>query len=228
MGYTHYWRMSRDFTDTEWLAIMEAACKIIGRARDTFKIPLAYECDQPDRKPEISSAFGIRFNGIGDDGHETFMFTKRMGPEPEWRKGEGHFAFCKTARKDYDAPVVAILIAAKEIAPQAFDWSSDGWLDEHADGLKLANGSCGMYLKWSNAHVEADDNDPGFEKRKADDENTFVCDCGWQGTCDDMRAETYRYADRDVQPDTDLYCPKCTSQWESSMSHKLDLKRYQS
>ena len=157
MGYTHYWRMERDFTEAEWLNIMKASADILSRAINTYMMTLAYEYDQADKKPLVSQDL-IRFNGFDDDGHETFMLTREMGEEPEYRRGEGHFAFCKTARKDYDAPVVACLIAAKSIAPDAFTWSSDGWLSEHADGLALANEACALELDWSN--VEPCDNDP--------------------------------------------------------------------
>ncbi len=36
------------------------------------------------------------------------------------------FAFCKTARKPYDPVVVSILVAARDIAPDAIRISSDG------------------------------------------------------------------------------------------------------
>lgn len=151
MGYTHYWTKSRNFTDEEWLDIMKASADILSRAINTYMIGLAYESDQLDKKPLVSDPV-IRFNGTDEDGHETFYFDRC----------ENDFEFCKTARKDYDAPVVAILIYARYRAPDAISWRSDGWLSEHADGLALANEACALELEWSN--VDPADNDPDLAK----------------------------------------------------------------
>ncbi len=150
MGYTHYWSNKGAMSDSEWEAITDAARQIIGRARSAYFITLAFESDEPTRKPVVSKT-AIRFNGIGDDGHETFC----IGPDGT------EFEFCKTAQKDYDPVVVAILIAAAHYA-EGFSWRSDGWLADHADGLQLFTETCGVDLKWSNADV--DDNDPDRAK----------------------------------------------------------------
>ncbi len=153
MGYTHYWSKTRKFTQPEWQQIKKAAQAII----DETPVELVWEYDREEKPVEIS-ATKIRFNGLGDDGHETFYFTRSVPAEPEWRKGEGDFQFTKTARKPYDDAVVACLIAFQQIAPDAMSWSSDGWLSEHADGLALYNKACKQDLKRSNA--EADEHDP--------------------------------------------------------------------
>lgn len=155
MGYTHYWSMDRKFTDAEWLDIMESAAKIISTARNSYFINLAWEYDTPDRKPQVDM-FNLRFNGIGDDGHETFCPVNDATD----------FDFCKTNRNDYDAPVVAVLIAMKHRVPD-FSWRSDGWLAEHADGLKLFNEACESDLEWSN--MDAKEEDPDYEKQKEHD-----------------------------------------------------------
>ncbi len=150
MGYTHYWTKSRNFTDEEWLDIMKASAEIMSRTINTYNIPLAFEYDKPTEKPLVSTEL-IRFNGIDEDGHETFYFDICAND----------FEFCKTARKDYDATVVAILIYIKHRVPE-FSWRSDGWLSEHADGLALANEACALELDWSN--VDPADNDPDLAK----------------------------------------------------------------
>lgn len=61
-------------------------------------LEVAYEYDEPDREPVFSET-EIRFNGVGDNGHETFYLS------PEMRD----FEFCKTACKPYDTAVVAVL-----------------------------------------------------------------------------------------------------------------------
>ena len=154
MGYTHYWSQSRKFVQAEWTAIRKAVKAIT----DETDAELCYEYDKEDRAIQIDGQ-RIRFNGAGDEGHETFIITRSVPAAPEWRaKDDPDFQFCKTARKDYDAPVVACLIAIREIVPDAFEWSSDGWLSEHADGLALANKACGLKLTQSN--VDPDDADP--------------------------------------------------------------------
>ncbi len=118
MGYTHYWAQQRAYTQAEWSQIT-ATIKAIIAASD---VPVAREYDRPDDPVEFTDS--ILFNGVGDDGHETFVFTREVAPEPEYRKGEGDFQFCKTARKPYDEIVVACLIAASELG--VITWSSDG------------------------------------------------------------------------------------------------------
>lgn len=110
MGYTHYWSQQRDYTEAEWQQI-SATIKAIIAASD---VAVASEYDRPNDAPEFTDDH-ILFNGVGDDGHETFGFM---------RKGEDDFQFCKTARKPYDEIVVACLIAASEMG--VITWSSDG------------------------------------------------------------------------------------------------------
>ncbi len=160
MGYTHYWSMSRDFTDKEWRDITVAARRIVNYAQSARGIALSKEYDI-NRIPVIGSA-QIRFNGYGDEGHETFHLTHKVGEPPEYRIGQPDFQFCKTARKPYDPVVVAILNSTRHIAPDAFSWSSDGWLSEHVDGLALLKDATGLDLDWSN--VTPDDNDPDLSK----------------------------------------------------------------
>lgn len=127
MGYTHYWKTNGAMTATEWEAITAAARKIVTKST----VALAFEYDEPEKKIVISKT-AIRFNGIGDDGHETFC----IGPDGT------DFEFCKTARKPYDEVVVAILVACA-VHASVFSWSSDGDDADHADGLKLYSAATG-------------------------------------------------------------------------------------
>ena len=154
MGYTHYWTMSRDFTDSEWEALQTIARKVCTQAQDFEDIALSEEFDI-NRTPVINDN-EIRFNGYADEGHETFLIT-RVREFPEWRKDEPHFQFCKTARNPYDAVVVAILQGCA-VYCDAFSWSSDGWRSEHDDGIKLYNKATGA--NWDYSNVEMADNDP--------------------------------------------------------------------
>ena len=58
----------------------------------------------------------IRFNGIGESGHETFLLTN--APEK--------FAFCKTAEKPYDVPVCEVLLVLQKHCPN-LNVRSDGF-----------------------------------------------------------------------------------------------------
>ncbi len=108
MGYTHYWEGEAPIAKA--LPIIE---KIVAQGARQG-IPLAGWDGEGE---PVITAEEIRFNGVGDDAHETFAIVA----------GETGFAFCKTARKPYDAIVVAILIALSEVeGPSTFSWSSDG------------------------------------------------------------------------------------------------------
>lgn len=113
----------RPFTADEWRHLSNAVKKIIR----TTAYPIAKEYDEPNQPPTITDGL-IAFNGVGDDGHETF-----------WLERHGHgFNFCKTAEKPYDVVVVATLIVADAIAPGVLLISSDGDPAEWEPGLTLA------------------------------------------------------------------------------------------
>ena len=104
MGYTHYWRQQRDFTDTEWQELTRLTKLILA---DFLKLQLYSELNINNEE--------IRFNGKGDDGHETFRITKKKREKMDYEEQEaydkGAFEFCKTAQKPYDKYVVAVLCA---------------------------------------------------------------------------------------------------------------------
>lgn len=119
MGYTHYWNHTPRCEDAEWTVV----CTIVRNILDITHVPLQYEYDTP--KPPVVDGMGIRFNGVGDDGHETFFFDRE----------DSGFNFCKTAMKPYDEVVVAVLIALARNYP-GFSWTSDGdYADFIAGGL---------------------------------------------------------------------------------------------
>jgi hypothetical protein len=149
MGYTHYWSASRDFTASEWKDVCAATRSILSAT----SVKVVREYDRPNERPDILDD-EILLNGSGDDGHETFYLTRNVQEAPDYRKGEPDFNFCKTARKPYDDVVVAILIATRDIAPDAISWRSDGFLEEHADGLALLNSCTKLAVAESNCSKE--------------------------------------------------------------------------
>lgn len=120
MGYTHYWRNPQGFTNDQWKLARELADAIIR----VSSVPVQYEYDVSD-PPRIDDG-AIRFNGVDEDGHETFFV--QYGPR--------EFEFCKTARKPYDEIVVAMLFMLEHVNP-SFSWSSDGDSEDHQGGYDL-------------------------------------------------------------------------------------------
>lgn len=114
MGYTHYF--TREGTDDLDPAAFKAFAKEAKRVAETLcPGELAEEYDTPD-KPPVFSADEVRFNGKGEDGHETFYLDLQA-------RG---FNFCKTARKPYDAAVMGILVLLGQRFPGKFDIARDG------------------------------------------------------------------------------------------------------
>jgi hypothetical protein len=122
MGYTHYWKTGTEFTAEQWKQVMKLTREII----QLSSVDVHKEYDDPEA-PVITKTL-IRFNGVDEDGHETFWV------EP----GKVDFAFCKTARKPYDEIVVACLMMMEDIN-RGFSWSSDGDAEDHREGLALYN-----------------------------------------------------------------------------------------
>ena len=138
MGYTHYWRQLRDFTDTEWQELMRLT-KLITASSGRDIILSEFNINNEE----------IRFNGYGEEGHETLLITKKKRAKADYEEQEaydrqGAFEFCKTAHKPYDKYVVAVLCALYNMAGQK-EWplgdgkimsiSSDGNTEDWTEGL---------------------------------------------------------------------------------------------
>jgi hypothetical protein len=84
------------------------------------------------------------FNGIGDDGHETFGF-----PLAPFTEADPAFQFVKTAAKPYDEVAAACLIAARDCFPRdVLTITSDGeWPASFADGAALFEKALGRAAK---------------------------------------------------------------------------------
>jgi len=109
MGYTHYWNTKENAEDQAgFLKALPIVAQIVNR----YEKILRFESDSK-RLPVVTNK-QIRFNGIYEDGHETFCF--QLGAND----------FCKTARKPYDLPVCEILLVLKYFIP-SMDLRSDGF-----------------------------------------------------------------------------------------------------
>lgn len=125
MGYTHYWKHST-IDKMTWDSILIAAEELIRHS--PVELRFDYDIDEPAQCDEEC----IRFNGVGDNGHETFLLTREMQL----------FEFCKTARKPYDLIVCAILAVAAEQAFQIEvvsdgDFDDDEWVDALAYASRI-------------------------------------------------------------------------------------------
>ena len=136
MGYTHYWRQLRDFTDTEWQELMRLT-KLITASSGRDIILSEFNINNEE----------IRFNGYGEEGHETFLITKKKRAKADYEEQhaydkKGAFNFCKTAHKPYDKYVVAVLCALHnmkikldEEKPPVLYIRSDGNTKDWTEGL---------------------------------------------------------------------------------------------
>ena len=139
MGYTHYWRQLRDFTDTEWQELMRLT-KLITASSGRDIILSEFNINNEE----------IRFNGYGEEGHETFLITKKKRAKADYEEQhaydkKGAFNFCKTAHKPYDKYVVAVLCALYNLSdapPQSnrsahpmSEITSDGNTEDWTEGL---------------------------------------------------------------------------------------------
>ena len=152
MGYTHYWRQQRDFTETEWQELTRLTKLITADSRGVLA---RHPYDDHTLTIDDES---ICFNGIGDEGHETFRITKKKRELYDYEKqdsiqdaymyhksGGGAFEFCKTAQKPYDKYVVAVLCALYNLSdapPQSnrsahpmSEITSDGNTKDWTEGL---------------------------------------------------------------------------------------------
>lgn len=133
MGYTHYWYRKKDceMSDGKFMLMAETMQRIV-RATGV-KVQAEYD---NDGRPAFSRRL-VRFNGPGDDGHETFYLPRRH-VQPDWQRNKPWvFAFCKTARKPYDLPVQCCLIVAKHFYEDHILIHSDGAENEWEDARRL-------------------------------------------------------------------------------------------
>ena len=134
MGYTHYWYE----TDKPGKIPAKALSIIKDVVDEAYKANLIQlEWDTPGA-PVVTET-EIRFNGIGEDGHETFYYEADKGERLDYEPDKRYFDFCKTAQKPYDVVVMKVLLVLARYIP-TFDLKSDGaFLDEWKETLDWFN-----------------------------------------------------------------------------------------
>jgi hypothetical protein len=98
-------------------------------------------------KPPVADDAMIRFNGVDDDGHETFVLMRSDVPASYLENKNEVFGFCKTARKPYDKYVTAVLLLAKLYLQDEIRISSDGDIADWKEGQKLIKEKVGMRVE---------------------------------------------------------------------------------
>jgi hypothetical protein len=117
MGYTHYWSIK------EKLVIPARAQEIIQEILAEAYTAGIVQYEHDDRREPVVTDTLVRFNGVEENGHETFYFDIT----DTYTSSDGqHFAFCKTAQKPYDVVVMKVLIVLKCFLDTAVVISSDG------------------------------------------------------------------------------------------------------
>lgn len=130
MGYTHYFQMSKQPTESQWGRIVVAAKQLEAALPEKTRTAGGYHANDPlSLCPEETdiSLIEIRFNGGNGLDHETFLI------HPHYRE----FNFCKTARKPYDLMVTAVLLACHHFAPGCWDIGSDGDPEDWQEAVAL-------------------------------------------------------------------------------------------
>jgi hypothetical protein len=142
MGYTHY------FTVKKAKLLNKAVRKDLKRVLDkAYNQGLIQKEWNEKGKYELTEKH-IRFNGIEDDGHETFYF---MANNEGW-------AFCKTARKPYDKVVMQVLLILKDYFKDNLTVGSDG--DFNCEWLEAIHWASyeGYSVEWAIKAVEEENN----------------------------------------------------------------------
>jgi len=135
MGYTHYWYLKQGIKK-----LSDRCLSDLKKVAEEHKEIIQFESDDKD-KPLIKNK-EIRFNGIGEEGHETFLFSLKKGGKFIQEDEDGFvFECCKTARKPYDLVVCKMLLILKAELQDKIKLSSDGF----------SNCVCSFDGDWSNA-----------------------------------------------------------------------------
>lgn len=121
MGYTHYFNFQKQDAKTHarvlrWKAVRNDFKKLY--LKNSWGNLIQFESDIPEQYQ--FDMVDVRFNGVGENGHETFLLSRFANRNSE--NGE----FCKTDRKDYDLPVTCLLLLFKMYYGSGFYFGSDG------------------------------------------------------------------------------------------------------
>ena len=121
MGYSHYFNGK---------AVTKKQLEVLVHAKDL--IVRTHLTNGGCSIEDLSDATTLNINGVGEDSHESLVIYT----------GDSDFSFVKTAGKNYDVVIVAILCKLNELCPDA-EVRSDGDRAEWAEGRLLAETATG-------------------------------------------------------------------------------------
>jgi len=133
MSYTHYWDQKAEASYMQWLAIEEHFKNVLIQAICKKDLDYCIQYESNDSSPVLITNGHIQFNGIDDEGHETFGLS---------RINVGEFELCETDNKPYDKFVVFVLILAHNLAPGCYIITSDGDAKDWQKDLDQLNALC--------------------------------------------------------------------------------------
>lgn len=143
MGYTHYVQRIKEFDTETWNDFMNDFKKVLPNFLEKNLLsvdPIDSQCLEYNSKK-------IRFNGIAQKGHETFVFNRVEDDCSDTNSPEDdklpYFTFCKTNQKDYDLAVTCTLIIAKYHFGDQIRISSDGDIDLWSNAKSLCQHTLG-------------------------------------------------------------------------------------
>lgn len=144
MGYTQYWYRPKVIPKRTYDAIVRDFRKMLPElGREGVR--LQYEYDSP--RPIELTETNVHFNGVGDEGHETFSFPRVYHPyEGDTSYSDNKnlfFDFTKTARKPYDLAVTSFLLIAKHYLKNDIVIHSDGSDEDWVKARKLVQKQLG-------------------------------------------------------------------------------------
>lgn len=141
MGYTHYW----SFNKPKGSKIKDLDKQYKRALRDCARIALFWNASQSlhghnsarlsgyTAHSNIGQYGGLKLNGKGEQAHEDFSMREHFKDALKDNRG-----FCKTARKPYDAVIVACLIVLKARLGNAIELGTDGNAYDWQEGVRLA------------------------------------------------------------------------------------------
>ena len=115
MGYANYWYQYRDFTDGEWVEIVDYFNTLMQKEEYRKLVDLgAVNKNNPFERVEYEDN-EIFFNGGEGGSCETFVLNK-FEREPKYKGDKTYFNFCKTQELPYDKVVWKLLKFVKLVA----------------------------------------------------------------------------------------------------------------
>lgn len=136
MGYTHYCYKVEELDQSRWDNFITDFEKVLPFFTQYL------DKDTTDNQYLQCTSEKLWFNGIGENGHETFAFRRveEHDSGTQYHRENSntpYFMFCKTARKDYDIAATCALIIAKKHFGDDVVISSDGDNAEWAEAKEL-------------------------------------------------------------------------------------------